>query len=140
MQTPVRLLLVGPSEPRLRRFRVPDVLYLTDVPAGQMGRVLRTLDVVVSASYWEGLNLPLLEGQAFGKPVIAFAVGPHGEVVREDVTGFLARSEKDFVNAMRVLAEDAALRARMGREAHAHAMRFRWRYAVDALERALQMK
>lgn len=40
---------------------------------------LRNLDVFISASRWEGLNLPLVEAQALGTPALAFDTGAHPE-------------------------------------------------------------
>ncbi len=40
---------------------------------------LRTLDVFVSPSLWEGMNLPLVEAQALGTPGLAFDTGAHPE-------------------------------------------------------------
>lgn len=43
-------------------------------------------DVYATASLHEGFNLPAVEAQAYGKPVVAFDIGSHREVVRN---GFL---------------------------------------------------
>lgn len=40
---------------------------------------LRTIDVFVSPSQWEGCNLPLVEAQALGTPGLAFDTGAHPE-------------------------------------------------------------
>ena len=40
---------------------------------------LRTIDVFVSPSQWEGTNLPLVEAQALGTPGLAFDTGAHPE-------------------------------------------------------------
>ncbi|MDZ7798467.1 MAG: glycosyltransferase family 4 protein [Patescibacteria group bacterium] len=44
-------------------------------------------DIYASASLWEGFNLPLLEAQTCGLPVIVFDIGPHSEVI--DKNGIL---------------------------------------------------
>jgi len=138
-QNPIRLVLAGGgSSEGIQRIAGQGVSVARDLPAEEMGALLMSADVLVSASSWEGFNLPLAEGQAFGKPVLCYAVGAHPEVVREEGTGLLARSEKEFVNFIRVLADDVALRRRMGREAHAWASRFRWRFAVDKLDRLIR--
>lgn len=53
--------------------------------------VLRTVDVVVSASRSEALGLSLLEAQAMGRPVITFGVGGTPEVVVDGLTGWVLR-------------------------------------------------
>lgn len=40
---------------------------------------LRSIDVFVSPSQWEGCNLPLVEAQALGTPALAFDTGAHPE-------------------------------------------------------------
>ena len=49
----------------------------------------------VTASLWEGFNLPIAEAQACGKKVVAFGIGSHPEVVKngilikkDDIDGF----------------------------------------------------
>ena len=37
------------------------------------------MDVIASASRWEGFNLGLAEGQWYGRPAVAYAVGAHPE-------------------------------------------------------------
>lgn len=38
-------------------------------------------DVYATCSLWESFNLPLAEAHACGKPVVAFDIGPHREVI-----------------------------------------------------------
>lgn len=40
-------------------------------------------DVFVTASHDEGFNLPAVEAQACGKPVVAFKIGSHEEVIKK---------------------------------------------------------
>ncbi|WP_269851769.1 glycosyltransferase [Methanosarcina horonobensis] len=40
-------------------------------------------DVYATCSLLEGFNMPLVEAQACGKPVVAFNIGPHKEVVKK---------------------------------------------------------
>lgn len=51
--------------------------------------------VYVSCSLWEGFNMPVVEAQACGKPVVVFDIGAHKEVVKngkivqpKDIEGF----------------------------------------------------
>ncbi|MHA2621285.1 MAG: glycosyltransferase family 4 protein [bacterium JZ-2024 1] len=135
VQTPIRLVLAGGGPPEIcQRLSRQGIIVVQDLPPEKMGALILSADVIVSASAWEGFNLPIAEGQAFGKPVLCYAVGAHPEVVREEATGFLVRSEKEFVNCIRVLADHPAVRARMGREGHTWASRYRWRFAVDKLD------
>jgi hypothetical protein len=59
-------------------------------------------------------GLKVLQYQAAGLPVVANAVGVQANVVRDGETGFCATTTEEWVNAVRTLASDAALRARLG--------------------------
>ncbi len=58
-------------------------------------------DVYVTASMWEGFDIPIVEANACGKPAVAFDVGSHPEVLKKgtlvkagDVEGFAAAVAK----------------------------------------------
>jgi glycosyltransferase involved in cell wall biosynthesis len=59
-------------------------------------------------------GLKILQYQAAGLPVIANPVGVQADFVRNDETGFLAETPEQWVDAVRRLAADPALRARLG--------------------------
>lgn len=59
-------------------------------------------------------GLKVLQYQAAGLPVVANPVGVHCEMVRGGETGFLATAPDDWVTAIGALANDPALRKRMG--------------------------
>ena len=64
-------------------------------------------------------GLKVLQYQAAGLPVVANPVGVHPEMIRSGVDGFLATTPEEWVESIRRLAEDRALRQRMGRAARA---------------------
>jgi glycosyltransferase involved in cell wall biosynthesis len=59
-------------------------------------------------------GLKVLQYMAAGLPVVANPVGVHVEMVRHGETGFLAETPSQWVEAVRCLAADPALRQRMG--------------------------
>src|SRR5206468_3457063 len=59
----------------------------------------------------------LLQVMAAGTPVIASPVGVNAQVVRHGINGFLANTTEEWIDALRRLAADPALRRRMGAEA-----------------------
>jgi len=135
---PFSLLLVGfGSEEEHKRWEREGISVLTNVPHSWMPAIYDAADIIISASRWEGFNLPLLEGQSFGRPVIAYKAGGHSEVVKEEVTGFLARTRKEFVNFMKLLTENPDIRHKMGEEAFHWSQKFKWRYSVEKLHLAL---
>ena len=52
---------------------------ILNAPDDAKAEYLRTLDVFVSPSMWEGFNLPIVEAQALGTVGIGFDVGAHPE-------------------------------------------------------------
>jgi len=106
-----------------------------DVPA-----VMRALDVLVFPSWMEGFGLAALEAMAAGVPVIAADAGALPEVVGHEREGLLVppRDADALVAAMIRLAEDGALRHRLGTEGKARVRReFSVRRMVDAYEDVL---
>jgi len=59
-------------------------------------------------------GLKVLQYQAAGLPVVANPVGVHADFVQNGETGFRANTTEEWVNAIRTLATDVALRKRLG--------------------------
>jgi len=62
-----------------------DIIFAGYIPDEELQEFYSACDVYVSASLWEGFNLPLAEAQACGKPVVAFDLCSHPEVVRDGI-------------------------------------------------------
>lgn len=96
-------------------------------------------DVVTLASWREGLPRVLMEGAAFGKPLIATDIRGCREVVRHGHNGLLTkpRDAEALADAMCALAADPGARRRMGREAAAQAVEL---YDIDkVIDRVLRV-
>ena len=118
---PHRLILVGdgPLLPDLmaqvRRDgleeRVTFMASTTDIPA-----LLRTADVFVLSSRWEGLPLAIIEAMMSGLPVVGTRVGGVAEVMVDGETGLLVppKDPEALASALNRLLEDAGLRRQMG--------------------------
>jgi 1,2-diacylglycerol 3-alpha-glucosyltransferase len=74
---------------KLRDMAGGSVIFAHDVPEDELPYYYAACDVYATATLWEGFNIPLVEAQACGKPVVAFDIGPHPEVVENGVTGIL---------------------------------------------------
>lgn len=68
-------------------------------------------------SQWERgkCGYKLIQYMACGLPVVASDVGVNSEIVKEEVSGFLARSSEDWVNSLERLLTDTEMRKRMGK-------------------------
>jgi glycosyltransferase involved in cell wall biosynthesis len=88
-------------------------------------------------------GLKVLQYMAAGLPVVANPVGVQAELVQHTVTGFLAETPRQWVEAVGRLAADAELRRRMGeagrrlveRSYSVVAGAARWRALLDGLRR-----
>jgi glycosyltransferase involved in cell wall biosynthesis len=89
-------------------------------------------------------GLKVLQYQAAGLPVVANPVGVQADFVRDGETGFTATTTEEWVEAVRRLAADAALRTRLGAAGRAQveaeysvpAAAARWIAAIDRLATA----
>lgn len=73
-------------------------------------------DIYATGTLWEGFNLPLAEAQACARPVVAFDLGPHREVVSNGKTGFLIKPSDTYAMSRAIISliEDEKLRQQMG--------------------------
>jgi 1,2-diacylglycerol 3-alpha-glucosyltransferase len=67
---------------------VEGVFFEENVSDEELPLYYAACDVYATCSLLEGFNLPVVEAQACGKPVVAFDIGPHREVVKR---GFLVK-------------------------------------------------
>lgn len=127
----LRLLIVGRgtrleelvSQP-VARLGLSGRVHLAGYRRGDYPRALNTLDVklfLVPGS--DGSCRALREAMALGKPAIVTGRGMLGEIVTDGREGLVVREEAGaLADAMRRLATDPALRARMGQAARAKAL------------------
>ena len=59
------------------------VVFAGYVPDEDLPGYYGASDVYVTASMWEGFNIPIVESNACGKPAVAFRIGSHPEVLKE---------------------------------------------------------
>jgi len=67
----------------VRKMCGSSVIFVDSLPHEKLAGYYAACDLYVTTSYWESFNLPLVEAQACGKPVVAFDIGPHKEVINE---------------------------------------------------------
>jgi glycosyltransferase involved in cell wall biosynthesis len=111
------------------RSLVPDTVGF--VPPGELGPYYERACAVVCPSHREGYGVVAREAMAYGRPVIASAVGGLVDAVEDEVTGLLVppRDAEALRDALERLLEDEELRQRLGDAARARA-RERWSWEV----------
>lgn len=121
MSSPPRICLIGEGPERERLAALSRSRGLGDVVefAGARPRASRFLpdyQFAVLASHDEGLPNAVLEAMAAGLPVVATAVGGVPGIIVDGETGLLVppRSPADLAAALARVADDPALRVRLG--------------------------
>lgn len=131
------LLLVGgggiPKD--VANFRsLKNVHLLTNVSYETLKLCFASCDIYCTASKWEGFDIPLVAAQSNGKPVVAFNVGAHPEVMIDRETGFLVKNYEEFEKYLELLLNDDLLRKEMGKKAAKYAKRFTWGKSIKILK------
>jgi len=118
----IKLLLAGngPMEKELKKLaktlnldkNVIFLGYRTDLE-----KFVNISDIVISASFREGLGLNIIEAMLCAKPVIASINRGHKELVRDGITGYLIfpRDIRGFAGSILNLKQDRNLAKEMGK-------------------------
>jgi len=93
----VKLLIIGKPTfsnyfKKIKKMVNKDVIFTGFVPDNKLPEYYAACSLYVTASLWEGFDLPVAEAQACGKKVVAFDIGSHPEIVK---IGILVK-EKDM--------------------------------------------
>jgi len=115
------------------RDRAPDAVGF--VPPDELGPYYERASIVVCPARREGYGVVAREAMAYGRPVVASAVGGLVDAVDDGVTGLLVQPRDPVVlrAAIERLLGDADLRGRLGEAARAIAKeRFSWAAATEA--------
>lgn len=113
------------------------IMVVPNAPLIDLVGLLKASYLFFSPTLWEGFNLPLVEAQALGVPVVAYKTGAHREVVIEGKTGYLTGNFSQAVNKIRQLVESPSKRQKMAEAASRWGESFSWDKNVANLEQFL---
>jgi D-inositol-3-phosphate glycosyltransferase len=119
---------------------VPDgVVFAGPVAHDRMPSLYAAADAVLCPSLYESFGLVQLEAMAAGVPVIVPAGGFWADTIRREGGGVVydPRGGRGLADAMRAVARDGALRARLAGEAARAASAFTWERCTASWERLL---
>jgi len=132
----------GPEERALRRDAPEGVTFVGRLDRrNALPALYASADAFVFASQTETLGLVVLEAMASGLPVIAIPAGGVRDHLRDGENGVAidAADPSGMMRAMRLLAGDAGLRARLARGALATAADLDWGRELDRLDASYRM-
>lgn len=138
-----RLQLVGPM--RLAKSFLDGYAGLFEhrphVPRAELGALYAAADVLAFPTLGDGFGLVIQEAMCSGTPVVTTPCGGGPECIDDGVDGWILppRDVDALVERFRACAADRDRLFVMGRAARAHAERWTWRHAEDALVRSLPL-
>ena len=117
---------------RLDELAVREDVHLTGyIPAADLPLLLGAATAAVMPSVYEGFGLPVLEAMACGTPVVCAGASSLPEVGGEAARYFDPGDVEAMAEAIRVVWDDADLRAEMRRRGREQAARFSWKRAAQ---------
>jgi glycosyltransferase involved in cell wall biosynthesis len=134
----IKFMVVGRGgDEEIAFLRMKGIIPHLNLPDDKMGMAYAAADIFLNTSKWEGFNLPLLEAQFQGVPVLAYNRGPHPEVCRDGETGVLVNDLGDMVEQLVALSQDQAKRTNLAQAAEGFAKGFSWTRSCEGLEIAI---
>ena len=111
-----------------------DVHFLGRIPQSDMAAHLKSLDIFVLCSLYEGLSHTILQAMKAEIPVIASNIGGNPELVKHEKTGLLVPPQNAtcLAEAIAKLTKAPELRKQLARNAKADLNLFSWARAVNA--------
>ena len=127
----------GEEEQRCRQLaeqlNCKNTMFLDHLSQKALGEEMRQADLFLFPSDLEGHPQVLAQAAACGLPCLAMD-SYHPEFVRHGITGFLAHSEEDLSEKLRLMVGDCNLRQRMSKAAVEHMKKFDWDQIVHQWE------
>ncbi len=124
---PFRFLIVGDGSEREWLMQNLAVADLPGILRGEpLAEAYANMDVFTFPSRTDTFGNVVLEAFASGTPAVVTDAGGPKFIVREGISGFVARSESEFIERTACLLRDAELRARMSTAARLQACGESW--------------
>lgn len=133
----IRALIVGDGPARAHFAKaLPGAVFTGHLDGEALARAYACADIFLNPSVTETFGNVTLEAMAAGLPAVAAAASGSRSLIADGETGLLiadAASVAEYARALNALAQDSALRARMGAAALKRARAFDWDAILDGL-------
>jgi len=114
------------------------ILSIRNAPEDIMPLIYKSCDIYTTCSRWEGFDLPVVEAQNFGKPVVCFDIGAHPEVLINNETGFMVSDHKEFIEKLKILINKPVAREEFGKKAKEFSKKFTWEKSVEEYDKEIR--
>lgn len=108
-----------------------NVIFTGKVPWNDVPLYYSIADIFVTASHTETQGLTVIEAMAASLPVVALDDESFRNVVIEDLTGYLFKNKKSYLNKMFKLLESKTLREKMGKQARINSETYSSKYFAE---------
>ncbi|MCA9386816.1 glycosyltransferase family 4 protein [Candidatus Dojkabacteria bacterium] len=109
------------------------IIAINNVPDHELLMLYDICNIYVSATKWEGFNLPMVEAQSFGKIPVVYNIGPHNEILNSGKDSFVVKNQKEFIEKVKFLYDNPDFRADHAQDAINNAEKYTWQISVDKL-------
>ena len=131
----IKLLMVGfGDENDKKNLESKGIKVVVKAPVEMMPVIFNAADVYVTASKWEGFDLPLIEANSYKKPSVCYDIGPHKEVSLPGKSAFVLKSQEEFIKKVLDLCMNNDHYERMSVGAFENSKRFLWKDVVYKYE------
>lgn len=135
----LRLLMVGyGSKNDEIALKNEGISVIANAPFDIMPSIYLASDIYTTCTKWEGFDLPIVEAQSFAKPSICYNIGAHPEIMKDNETGYLVNTDKDFVAKLIYLSKNPGLIKKMGVNALKASERFTWEKTVSSYDKLIR--
>jgi len=148
MQSRIKLLIVGDGQDRenlnilCEKLAIADdVIFKGAVDNEEIPYYLSMIDVYVALSNSESFGVAILEASACEVPVVVSDVGGLPEIVKDNETGFIVKSNNPSKAALLIekLLRDKMLRSKMGEAGRKYVQeRYNWKENVEKMIKIYQ--
>lgn len=113
------------------------IIPVIKAPPELMPVIYDATDIYMTASKWEGFDMPAAEAESFGEPVVMLKIGAHSEIAVDNDTAFIVETASELPDAALTLCRNEQLRRKMGMAAKQYVDRFKWAKIVEDYEHSI---
>lgn len=128
----VNLYIIGSSENKkyvkyLKSISNEQINFIGKVNYNDLKKYYRSVDIYLSSDTWNPWNMPYLEAQSSGTPVIAKNTGASKELLETGESGILVKNQEEMSEKINLIIKDRKMLKKMGKEAMRYSMNFTWK-------------